>query len=157
MKRNNFSRVRAPFVLGSKRRVMRLSAFKGNGQNDDSGGRENGSKSSKKPISLYAPQDSEATIVESPKAQSFPASFPSEAESSNHSLAIQNLFKSWLTLLRAPSTNKPVDATFERPSSTGTSDTCNSIQPKENVSLLRVVCCYFMDLDATVKIPILIL
>lgn len=137
---------------------MKLSAFKSNVQNDDSGGRANGSKSLKNPIPLsYSPQDGEATIVESPKAQSFPASFPSEAESSTHSLAIQNLFKSWLTLLRVPSANKTVDETLERPSSIGTSDTCNSIQPKENVSLVRAVCCYCMNLDATVKIPILTL
>lgn len=60
---------------------MKLLAFKSNGLNDDSGGTEYGSKSSKNPISLsYATQDSEATIVDSPMAQSFPASFPSEAE-----------------------------------------------------------------------------
>lgn len=150
-------RVQAPFVLGPKRRVLKLSAFKSNGQNDDSGGRANGSKSLKNSISLsYAPQDSEATIVESPKAQSVPASFPSEAESSTHSLAIQNLFKSWLMLLRVPSVNQTVDKTLERPSSIGTSDTHNSIQLKDKVSFVRAVCCYLMDLDATVKIPLLI-
>lgn len=153
-----FLSIRAPFVIGPKRKALKLSAFKGNGQNDESGGRPSGSKSLKNSVCLsYVSQDSDTTIVESPKAQSIPASYPSEEESTTGSPAIQNLFKSWLMLLRTTPANQAVHETLEEPSSTETSDTQSSIQQKERFSIVKAVCCYFMGLDATVKIPLFIL
>lgn len=150
-------RVGTPFVLGPKKKLLKLSAFKSNSQNDGSGGRPTGSKSLKKSVGLsFVPQDSEATLVDSPKPQSDSTSFSSEAESTTGSLVIQNLFKSWLMLLQSPPSNHVIDESLEESSSLGTTQNQDAITQKGRISILKMVWYYFLSLDVTIKIPLVI-
>ncbi|KAL3533324.1 hypothetical protein ACH5RR_006845 [Cinchona calisaya] len=150
-------RVGAPFVLEPKRKLLKLSAFKSNSQND-AGSRHTGSKSLKNSVGLsYVPQESEATSAESQKPQGVPKTCPVEPVPSTGSVAIHNLFKSWLMLLRMPSADHAVDGTPQQPSAMETSEIQNSsIQKKERVPILKVIWCYFLGLDAMIKLPLLI-
>ncbi|KAK9277935.1 hypothetical protein L1049_027492 [Liquidambar formosana] len=141
---------------GPKGNLLKISAFKGSAQNDESRGRASGSNSSKNSVKLsYVPQESEETRLESPKAQNVPLSYTPEAnETMGGSPAIYNLFKRWLTMLRTQSPSEAVDGILgEQPSQKEISESHNGTQNKER---LKAVWCYLLRLDATIKIPILI-
>ncbi|XP_059657914.1 uncharacterized protein LOC132304320 [Cornus florida] len=147
----------APIVRGLKGKSLRISAFKGSAQNDESGGRTSGSKSAKKSVKLsYVEREDEETLKESPVVQNVPLSHASEAEGTiAGSMAIQNLFKNWLTLLRTQTPNEVADEILEEPAPT-VSGMENGSQKTEGGEILKAVWCYFLGLDATVKIPLLI-
>ncbi|MCD7447929.1 hypothetical protein HAX54_036297 [Datura stramonium] len=148
-------RIGAPLVLKPKGKSLKISAFKSNNQNE-SGGRVSGSKSLKSAVKLsYVPHENEETSVESPRAQNVPISYSAEADETTSYFAIQNIFKSWLTLLRSPSPNQVTNETVEEPYTTQTSETQKMVQEKERVHVLKAVWCYFRSLDATIKIPVL--
>lgn len=134
---------------------MRVSAFKGIAQNDESAGRANGSRVPKNSVKL---KDSEDT-ADSPKANDIPLSYTSEAEESiASSPAIHNLFIKFLTMLRTQSPRQVVNGVFgEEPPLREISETQHGIQNKERGEILRRAWCYFIGLDATIKIPLLIL
>ncbi|KAK4362486.1 hypothetical protein RND71_017727 [Anisodus tanguticus] len=147
-------RIGAPFVLKPKGKSLKISAFKSNSQNE-SGGRVSGSKTLKNSVKLsYVPHESEDTSVESPRAQNVPISYSAEADETTSYSAIQNIFKSWLILLRTPSPNQVTNETVEEPYTTETSETQKMVQEKER-GVLKAVWCYFLSLDATIKIPVL--
>ncbi|KAL3628864.1 hypothetical protein CASFOL_027910 [Castilleja foliolosa] len=147
-------------VLGPKSR-FKISAFKGNNRHDDLGGKSNGSKSIKNPVKVaYLQHESEESSVESSKVQNVvPAPYTIADDTTTRSLAIQNLFKKWLLLLRTPSKTQAVGEAevLEEPSLVETSETPpNTLQnQEERGDILKAVCCYFLDLDATVKIPLI--
>ncbi|XP_057473050.1 uncharacterized protein LOC130761554 [Actinidia eriantha] len=113
--------VGAPLLRIPKLKSLRVSAFKGNDQNDESGGRSSGSKSSKKSVKLsYVQQESEDTLTESANMQDVPLSYASEAdEKVSGSLAVQKLFKNWLTLLRSQPLQEVADESLEGTDSGG--------------------------------------
>lgn len=87
----------------SKRKSLKISSFKGNVQNDESGGRKHESKSVSVKLS-YVPHDRNETLPESAKVKNNHATPTSNMDGTTAgSLAIQHLFRSWLTLLRTPS------------------------------------------------------
>jgi hypothetical protein len=139
-----------------KPRPLRISAFKGNAQNDESAGRVSGSKVPKNSVKL---KESEDTIMESPKANDIPLSYTSEAnESIVSSPAIHNLFKKWLTMLRTPSPSQVGDGVLGgEPPLREMPESQHGTQKKERGKILKAAWCYFLCLDATVKIPLLIL
>ncbi|GFP90728.1 hypothetical protein PHJA_001216700 [Phtheirospermum japonicum] len=148
-------------VLGPKSK-FKISAFKGNSRHDDSGGKANGSKSIKNPVKVsYLQHKSEESSVESSKVQHVvPAPYTIADDTTTSSLAIQNLFKKWLMLLRTPSKTQAVgeaEALVE-PSPVESSETPpNTLQKQEERGeILKTVWCYFLGLDATVKVPLLI-
>ncbi|KAK9080512.1 hypothetical protein SSX86_000270 [Deinandra increscens subsp. villosa] len=151
--------VQAPL---SKRKSLKISSFKGNVQNDESGGREKGSKSTKNDVKLsYVPKDRSETIADSPKmknnhATSIPTSNMDETTAGSQ--AIQQLFKSWLTLLRTPSSQSEIpDETLEEgPSSNEMVETGCKIQNSRRSMLLKAVWASFMGLDPAIKIPAMI-
>lgn len=148
-------RIGAPLVLKPKGKSLKISAFKSNSQNEP-GGRVSGSKSLKSSVKLsYVPNESEETSVESPRAQNVPISYSAEADETTNYFAIQNIFKSWLTLLRTPSQNQVTNETVEEPYTTETSETQTMVQKKERVHVLKAIWCYFLSLDSTIKIPVL--
>ncbi|XP_009763845.1 uncharacterized protein [Nicotiana sylvestris] len=147
-------RIGAPFVLKPNGKSLKISAFK-NSQNE-SGGRVGGSKSLKNSVKLsYVPQENEEASVESPRAQNVPISYSAEADETTSYFAIQNIFKSWLTLLRTPSPNQVMDETVEEPYTTETPERQKLVQEKERGQVRNVVWRYFLSLDATIKIPVL--
>ncbi|KAI3454463.1 hypothetical protein Pfo_011126 [Paulownia fortunei] len=151
------SSVGTSLVLGPKSKLFKISAFKGSSRHDNSGGRANGSKSLKNPVKVsYLQHESEESSVESSKVQSVvPAPYTAADETTTRSLAIQNLFKNWLMLLRTPSQTQPVEGALEEPSSMETSETPSTMQKQERGEILKAVGCYFLGLDATIKIPLI--
>ncbi|KAL6973199.1 hypothetical protein U1Q18_027379 [Sarracenia purpurea var. burkii] len=149
--------VGSPLVQGPKTKSLRISAFKGIAQNDESGSRASGSKSNKDSIKLSYVQQGSEDLAESSKMQDLQLSYSSEADDKiAASLAIQNLFKKWLTLLRTQPANQMVDGSLEGLDSGKILITENGTQKKQRGKLLKAVWCYFWGLDATVKIPLLI-
>ncbi|KAM0018810.1 hypothetical protein Hdeb2414_s0026g00678371 [Helianthus debilis subsp. tardiflorus] len=152
--------VKAPL---SKRISFKISSFKGNIQNDESGGRERGSKSTKNAVRLsYVPKDRNETFAESPKMKNnhaTPISIPASnmAETTAGSQAIQ-LFKSWLTLLRTPYSQSEIsDGTLdEGMSSNEMVETDCKIQNSGRSVILKAVWASFMGLDPAIKIPAMI-
>lgn len=135
---------------------MRISAFKGSAQNDESAGRVSGSKVPKNSVKL---KESEDPITESPKANDIPLSYTSEADQRiASSSAIHKLFKKWLTMLRTQSPSQVEDGILgEELPPTEISETHNETENKKRGEILKAVWCHFLGLDATIKIPLLIL
>ncbi|KAL3824861.1 hypothetical protein ACJIZ3_020890 [Penstemon smallii] len=152
------SSVGASLVLGHKSKLLKISAFKGSSRHDDSGGRASGSKSLKNPVKVsYLQHESEESSVESSKVQNVvPAPCTPADETTTRSLAIQKLFKNWLMLLRTTPQTQPVDEVLEEPSSTETSDVPTTVQKQERGVTPKSVWCYFLSLDATIMIPLVI-
>ncbi|XP_073297083.1 uncharacterized protein [Primulina huaijiensis] len=148
--------VGASLALGPKSKLFKISAFKGSSRHDGSGNRSSGSKSLKNPATVsHWPHESKESLAESSKVQNVvPASYTAADETTTRSQAIQNLFKNWLILLRLPSQTQTVEE-VDKPSSmsTGLSKTK---QKQERGEVSKAVWCYFMGLDATIKMPLLI-
>ncbi|XP_042953793.1 uncharacterized protein LOC122290252 isoform X3 [Carya illinoinensis] len=136
-----------------KLKPSRISAFKGSAQNNESAGRASGSKVPENSVKLKGSED---PVTESPKANDVPLSFISEAnESIGSSPAIQKLFLKWLTMLHTQSPSQVVDGVLEEPPISELSKIQQVTQNKEREKILRAAWCYFLCLDATVKIPLL--
>lgn len=151
-----FHSVGASCIRGTKRKSLRISAFKGSAQNGESAGRVNGSKVPKNSVKL---KESEDTITESPNVNDIPLSYASEANQSiASSPAIHKLFKKWLTMLRTQSPSQVEDGILgEELPPTEISETHHGTEKKERSEILKAVWCHFLGLDATIKIPLLIL
>ncbi|KAL8465510.1 hypothetical protein ACS0TY_034852 [Phlomoides rotata] len=143
----------ASLVLGSKSKVFKVSAFKSGNQHDDSGGRANGSKSLKTVKVSYLQHESEESSGYT-QQHLVPAPYSAADEKTTSSLAIQNLFKNWLMLLRTPSQTQQVEGSPEEPH-VKTSEKSNAVQKQERGEILKTAWCYFLGLDATIKIPLL--
>ncbi|XP_071693350.1 uncharacterized protein [Rutidosis leptorrhynchoides] len=150
-------------VPESKRTSLKISSFKGNVQNDESGGREKGSKSTKNPVRLsYVPQDHKETSAESSKVKNSHATPTSNMdETTAGSQAIQYLFKSWLTLLRTPSSqsqipNETLEEEEEETSTNTTLETNSKIQNSGRSVILKAFWRGFLGLDPAIKIPAMI-
>ncbi|KAC9378524.1 hypothetical protein R6Q59_010297 [Mikania micrantha] len=143
----------------SKRKSLKISSFKGNVQNDESGGQEKGTKSTKNAVKLsYVPKDRNETFVESPKVKNNHATpVPTNMdEITAGSQAIQ-LFKSWLTLLRTPSQSEIPDGTLkEDPSTNEVLETDCKIQNSGKSVILKAIWASFLGLDPAIKIPAMI-
>ncbi|KAK1564355.1 hypothetical protein Q3G72_001402 [Acer saccharum] len=133
LKRNFCLSVGSPNVFGVRVKPVKISAFKGSAQNNESGGRASGSKISKNSIKLsYIPKE--------------------------RSPAIHQLFKKWLTMLRTQSPSQVVreDLGEKLPAREEVPETHIEIQKKGRGDVLKAFWCHFWDLDATIKIPLLI-
>ncbi|XP_019175454.1 PREDICTED: uncharacterized protein LOC109170758 isoform X1 [Ipomoea nil] len=146
----------APLFLKPKAKVLKILAFKSSSQNNSGG--SSGSKTKKESIKLsIVSQGSEETSVESPRAQNLPISYTSETvDTTSGTLAIQKIFKHWLAILRTPSPDEAIGETVEGPSSTEAVEPQNLVQQKERGNILQAVWSYFIGLDATIKINLLI-
>ncbi|THG11619.1 hypothetical protein TEA_004255 [Camellia sinensis var. sinensis] len=128
--------VGATLLHGPKAKSLRISLFKGRAQNDESGSRVSGWKSAKNSVKLSYVQGSEETFTESQELQDAPLSYASEAdETIEGSVAIQKLFKNWLTLLCTQPSNQVVDETLDGPDSGKISVMRNGVQKKERVNV----------------------
>ncbi|XP_011101307.1 uncharacterized protein LOC105179393 [Sesamum indicum] len=158
LKCRSCSSIGGSLFLEQKSKLLKISAFKGSSLNDDSGGRANGSKSPKNAVKVYYLQNkSEESSVESSKVQNVvPAPYTAEDETTTRSLAIQNLFKNWLTLLCTPTQTHTMEEVLEEPSSAETSEMPNTLQKQERGEVLKAVWCFIWGLDASIKIPLLL-
>lgn len=154
LKRSGRLSIWAPCNCG-KPKPLRISAFKGSAQNNESGGRTSGPKVPNNSVKL---KESGDAVVESSKTNDIPLSYTSEAnESMVSSPAIHQLFKKWLTMLRTQSASQIGDGVFgKEPPLRKMPEIQHSPKIKERGEILKAAWCYFLDLDATVKIPLLI-
>lgn len=155
-----FFSVGTPRFSGVKVKPVKISAFKGSARNDESGGRASGSKIAKNSVKLsYIPKESEETVTESSKAHNVPLSYASETnETIAGSPAIHKLFKKWLTMLRTQTLSREADEILEEEQPLKEiSETNIEIQNKGRGEILRTAWGQFWDLDATIKLPFLIL
>ena len=155
-----FCSIGAPHTCGLKAKNVRISAFKGSAQNDESGGRANDASVSKNSIQVsYVPKDGEETMIESSKAHNGPLAYVSEtSENIVGSPAIQKLFKKWIMILRSQSPSQEMDeALGERSLPRDTSETQIGTQSNRKSKILKMVWSQFWDMDATIKMPLLIL
>ncbi|CAH9091648.1 unnamed protein product [Cuscuta epithymum] len=147
----------APLV--SKQKVFKILAFKSSSQNDSGCTRFNAMDKSVNKLS-YGAHGSEVTSVESFRAQNHPVSYTSEIveRTIDDTLAIQKPLKHWLSILRTtPSSDQAISETVEEQSSTQAVETQKLVQQKtERRSTLQAVWSYFISLDATIKINLLI-
>ncbi|XP_073036048.1 uncharacterized protein [Primulina eburnea] len=141
--------VGAYLLHGPKSKSLKISAFKSSSRHDDSGSRSDGSKSLKNPVKVpYLQHESKESVVESSRA--------ALDEMTARSLAMQNLFKNWLTLLRTPSQTQLAEEVVEEPFTTETSELQSTKQKQGKGEILKAAWYYFWGLDATIKIPLLI-
>ncbi|KAL8484205.1 hypothetical protein ACS0TY_026779 [Phlomoides rotata] len=105
----------SPLVLGPKSKSFQILAFKGGSQYDYSGVRGNSSKSLKNYFKLsYLQHKSEESSVEYLMTHDVvPAPHVAADETTTSSLAIQNLFKNWLMILRTPSQTQAMQKVHE--------------------------------------------
>ncbi|CAA0826674.1 embryo defective 2759 [Striga hermonthica] len=144
---------------GQKPKLFKITAFKGSSQRDDSGGKANGSKSLHNHVKVvsYLQHESEEPSVDSSKVQDIVAAPYTESDdTTNRSMAIQNLFMKWLMLIRTPSQTREFDGALGEPSLVKTSEMPNTPQKQEKADIFKAALCYFWGLDATIKIPLLI-
>ena len=155
-----FYSIGAPHTCGLKAKNVRISAFKGSAQNDESGGRANDASVSKNSIQVsYVPKDGEKTMIESSKAHNGPLAYASEtSENIVGSPAIQKLFKKWIMILRSQSPSQVMNEALEEGSPPlDTSETEIGTQSNRKKEILKMVWSHFWDMDSTIKIPLLIL
>ncbi|KAJ1398254.1 hypothetical protein SESBI_31250, partial [Sesbania bispinosa] len=144
-----------PRICGSKLKPLRIAGFKGIAQNDDSVTRANGLKVPKTSIRL---EENGEVKSESPKAHNVPIPFASEAnESVTVSSGIHKLLKKWLTMLRTPPSNQGVEEILGEPPPGVLPETPQGMQRTEKDRILKGAWSNFLALDATIKIPLLIL
>ncbi|XP_022738086.1 uncharacterized protein LOC111290853 isoform X2 [Durio zibethinus] len=146
-------------TCGLKAKNIRISAFKGSAQNDESGGRANDTSVPKKSFKVsYVRKDGEETMIESPKPHNGPLAYaPETSENVVGSPAIQKLFKKWIMILRSQSPNQLMDEPLgEGPSPRDTSETQIGTQSNQKSEILKMVWSHFWDMDATIKIALLI-
>ncbi|KAG9138032.1 hypothetical protein Leryth_001296 [Lithospermum erythrorhizon] len=147
-------RLDAP-VHRARGKQLKILAFRGSGGHSGESGRDSGSKSPKGSIKLsFSPKEGEETLVESRKANNVPISYTSTDQPSTYLLSIQNLFKSWLTFT-VPA-NQEAEEPTEEVSSTDISEVKTTPERKDRLELARAVLRYFVGLDATIVIPLLI-
>lgn len=153
---NLFHSVGASCIYGPKPKSLRISAFKGSAQNDESGGRASGPKVSKNSVKL---KDDEDTVAESSKTNDIPIAYTSESNDSiASSPAIHRLFKKWLTIITTQSSSQAVNGIYgEEPPTREISQAEYGTENKERSEILKAIWCHFLGLDVTIKIPLLIL
>ncbi|XP_054820363.1 uncharacterized protein LOC129319346 isoform X2 [Prosopis cineraria] len=154
LKRNISSSVGSPLIRGSTHKPLRIAAFKGNAQNDESITIANGLKVPKTSVGL---EESGEAKSESPKVHNVPLSYASkENDSLATSPAIHKLFKKWLTMLRTQSSTQEAEKIMEEPPLGVSQETLQEPQNQKRGEVLKVAWSHFVALDATIKIPLLI-
>jgi hypothetical protein len=145
------SSVGPPCFCVSKIKPLRISGFKGIAHNDDSRTRAKWLKAPKTSVGLE----------ESGETHNVPFSYASEAgDSLGTSSAFHGLFNKWLKMLRTQSSQsscQEVEGFLGRLTPTVSPEILQRTHGKETREVLKVAWSYFLALDATIKIPLLIL
>ncbi|CAM8912663.1 unnamed protein product [Rhodiola kirilowii] len=151
--------VDAPRNFFARRKFSKISAFKGNAQPDESESRASSSKPASHSVKLsYAQETNEETPVKSFKAQNVPLSYASEVKDSVVGLpTVHKLFKKWLTVLVSQSPSGSAEGFLEgRQTEIEIPEIQNVVQEKGRGKILKAAWGYFLGLDATIKLPLLI-
>ncbi|XP_058733626.1 uncharacterized protein LOC131605264 [Vicia villosa] len=152
LKQTNCLSVGPPQICGSKLKPLTITSFKGNERNGDSEARAKELKVRKTSVRV---EEKGEVKSESPKTRNVPLNGANESLAA--SSGIQKLFKKWLTMLHSPPSNQEVDETLGEPPPEVLSKTSQGMQRSEKSQMLKVVWSAFQSLDASIKIPLLIL
>ncbi|XP_010550688.1 PREDICTED: uncharacterized protein LOC104821481 isoform X2 [Tarenaya hassleriana] len=134
-----------------KAKPFRVASFKGGICNGDAGGSESGTKVSNNSVKVsYRPDDDENRTL----------SYASQTEDSiTGQASIQKLFKKWLMILHTQSPAGETDGVLEEqlPQTTkSATQTETEIRKMESVQSAKTVWSRLWSLDATIKIPLLL-
>ncbi|KAG1348054.1 hypothetical protein COCNU_06G018830 [Cocos nucifera] len=147
-------------IISQKRRAFKVSSFKGNAQHDEPEARDSCSKFPKAPVQLSMQDDGEEVLSDSHNVQKHPLSYAPEGREDTKagSLAIQKLFRKWLIMLRTQTSSQRMDENiWEEPAWGVTSEGQHvPVRMKAGI-MLKAALVYFLGLDATISIPLLIL
>lgn len=137
---------------------LKISAFKGGAQNDESRSIANGSKLHKNSVELsYLPQESEEAEEKNPGVQNVQFSCSSKANGTiAGSPAINKLFRKWLTVLRTQSSSTSDDFLGGGPAPREEVDAQNGAQKAGKNGILKAVWFYFLGYDLALKIPLVV-
>lgn len=136
---------------------MKISGFKGSAKSDDSVTSANGLQVSNSKTSVRLDESGEVKS-ESPEANNVPLSCASEAnENLAVSSGIHKLLKKWLTMLRTLPLNRGEEEILGEPPPDLVPDSLQGTQKTVKGQSLKAARSYFLALDATIKIPFLIL
>lgn len=142
-----------------KRKVFKVSSFKGNAQNNERKGRDSGSKFPKAPVQLSTQQEREEILPDSHDVQTHPLSCAPEGreDTTAGSLAIQKLFRKWLIILRTQTSSQRMDGNFHKePAQNVTSEGQHVTMRMKAGNMLKAALVFFLGLDAAISIPLLI-
>lgn len=146
--------VGSPLINGSMHKPLRIAAFKGNAQNGEPVIKANGLKVPKTSVGL---EESGEAKSESPKVQNVPLSYASKVNGSlATSSAIHKLFMKWLTMLRTPPSS-PAEKIMGEPPPGVPQETLQEPLSLRRGEALKAAWSHFAALDATIKIPVLLL
>ncbi|KAL2898680.1 C-X-C chemokine receptor type 5 [Bienertia sinuspersici] len=145
-------------VRQSKGKSLQISSFKGNIHNDNAGDSSSKSTSPKSSVKIsYLPEGKEENLQESPTAHDTPVSCPSESNKSvTQSQTIRALFRKWLSLLQTGAAAEAGGDILKRSPQIDHLPEEKATSSKERGEVLKVVLCYFLGLDATIMVPLLI-
>lgn len=132
-------------------------SFKGNSQNDESDDRHRSSRFAKAPFQLSNTQKKiEETTTESFDHLSLESQ--EREDSDGGSLAIQKLFRKWLIMLRTQ-TSRPntYEAFEEKPIQSEVPDRNQVTVSSKAAKLLQASFMYFLRMDASISLPVVIL
>ncbi|KAK1269943.1 hypothetical protein QJS04_geneDACA005072 [Acorus gramineus] len=138
---------------------FKVSSFKGSPQNDDSVGKSNGIKCTKKSVKLsYAPQESDETVNRSSDIHNLPLSY--ESEDGDNGLAgspvIQNLFEKWLMILRTQPSSQASEIVPGPPRCENIPETHSGSLRLKARNVLSDLLGFFFRLDMAIRTPLLL-
>lgn len=137
-----------------------MSSFKGNDHGDPANGMERDSKCSKQVQLPLAPQDREEVEAASTdsSSDSLPCASVSGESNVAGSQAIERLFKSLLSMLWAQRSADGIDDFHgRRPAADEIAENQEKMLEKKADNMAKAALLWLMGLDATLKIPLLIL
>lgn len=152
------SRSAAQHIREAKGKPLQISSFKGNVQTDGAGDASSKPLVHKNSVQIsLVQQDREETLTESSTPQDLPVCNASESnQKRSTSQAINRLFTKWLSLLRTEAPGQAGDNILEGPPQTAHLQEQKEVKLKERGEVLKVVLSYFLGLDSTITIPLLI-
>lgn len=142
----------------AKGKTLHISFFKGSVQNEKAGDASSKPVLHKNPVKIsFVQPDREGTVIESPTNPDMPVCSASESNMiSSRSQAIRALFTKWLNLLHTEALGQAGDDVLQGSHQMNHLQEQKAANTKERGEILKVVLCYFLGLDATVTIPLLI-
>ncbi|XP_048494409.1 uncharacterized protein LOC104887288 isoform X2 [Beta vulgaris subsp. vulgaris] len=145
-------------VREANRKSLQISSFKGNIQNEKTEDASNKPTSPKSSVKVsFLPQEREENLTESLAAQDTPLPCASEPNNTiSQYQSIHGLFSKWLSLLQTGAAAEAGNDILERPPQLDHLPEQKATKSKERGQILKLVMCYFLGLDATITVPLLI-
>lgn len=148
----------ARYIHDAKGKPLQISSFKSNVHNDEARNGSSKSVSPKNSVKIsFVQHDTEETLTQSAAAEDAEVSnAPESNKAKSGSLDVRGLFRSWLNVLCTDVPHHAVDNILEGPPQMDNVQEPKKSSTTEKSGILKVVFCYFLGLDATIAVPLLI-